>query len=160
MDRPKVSVIIPVYNVEKYIERCARSLFGQTLDDIEYIFIDDCSTDNSIFIMQNILEEYPKRKNSVKIIRHSVNKGVGQTRQDGIDVASGQYLIHCDPDDWVDASIYQKLYSEAILKSAEMVICDFFYTLPNLIISKQEPECLDGISLLEQITGVTPNSLH
>lgn len=160
MDRPKVSVIIPVYKAERYIERCVRSLFEQTLDDIEYIFVDDCSPDKSISIMHKVLEEYPHRKKNVKIVSHSVNKGVGQTRQDGIDCASGKYLIHCDPDDWVDISIYQKLYSEAVRVSADMVICDFFYTLPNFIISKQEPECLDGINLLEQITGVNPNPLH
>ena len=59
---PKVSVIIPVYGVEKYIERCARSLFKQTLDDIEYLFIDDCTPDDSVDVLRNVLEEYPNRK--------------------------------------------------------------------------------------------------
>ena len=59
---PKVSVIIPVYNVEKYIERCARSLLEQSLKDIEYIFVDDCSPDNSITMLENILKEYPERQ--------------------------------------------------------------------------------------------------
>ena len=59
---PKVSVIIPVYNVEKYIEKCARSLFEQTLDDIEYIFIDDCSPDNSMLVLSKVLKSYPKRE--------------------------------------------------------------------------------------------------
>ena len=63
---PKVSVIVPVFGVEKYIERCARSLFEQTLDDIEYLFIDDCSLDRSIEILQQVLEEYPQRKLQVK----------------------------------------------------------------------------------------------
>lgn len=60
---PKVSVIIPVYGVEKYIERCAKSLFEQTLDDIEYIFVDDCSPDKSIAILENIIKEYQPRLN-------------------------------------------------------------------------------------------------
>ena len=61
---PKVSIIIPVYGVEKYIERCSRSLFEQTLDDLEYLFIDDCTPDKSIDVLKNILEEYPNRKKS------------------------------------------------------------------------------------------------
>ena len=64
---PKVSVVIPVYGVEKYIERCARSLFEQTYDNIEYIFVDDCTKDRSIEILQKVLEDYPNRKNQVKI---------------------------------------------------------------------------------------------
>ena len=67
---PLVSVIIPVYGVEPYIERCARSLFEQTLKDIEYIFVDDATKDHSIEILQNIIEEYPERKNQVRIIHH------------------------------------------------------------------------------------------
>lgn len=63
---PKVSVIIPVYNVEKYIERCARSLLEQSLKDIEYIFVDDCSPDNSITMLENLLKEYPERQPLVK----------------------------------------------------------------------------------------------
>ena len=77
----KVSVCIPVYGVEKYIERCARSLFEQTMkDDIEFIFVDDCTPDKSIEILQKVLEEYPERKNQVKIIRHETNKGLTGAR--------------------------------------------------------------------------------
>ena len=79
MSTPKVSVIIPVYQVENYIEKCARSLFAQTLDDIEYIFIDDCGGDSSINILSSILDEYPNRKNQVKLIRYILfdKRGIG-----------------------------------------------------------------------------------
>lgn len=123
--QPKVSVIIPVYKAEKYIEQCVRSLFEQTLDSIEYVFVDDCSPDNSIQVMQEILEEYPNRKPQVILIRHEMNKGVGQTRQDGIDVATGEYIIHCDPDDWVDTRLYLNLYDTAINTKADIIICDY-----------------------------------
>lgn len=98
---PKVSVIIPVYGVEKYIERCVRSLFEQTLDDIEYIFVDDCCLDRSIEILDNVIKEYPNRRTDIKIVHHKENKGLAQARQSGIKVATGEYFVHCDSDDWV-----------------------------------------------------------
>ena len=107
---PKVSVIIPVYNVEKYIEKCARSLFEQTLDDIEYIFIDDCSPDNSMLVLSKVLKSYPKREAQVRIIRNPENKGVAYSRTIGMKAATGEYMIHCDPDDWVDKELYQNMY--------------------------------------------------
>ena len=69
MEIKKVSILVPVYGVEKYIERCARSLFEQTYDNIEYIFVDDCTKDRSIGILQKVLEDYPNRKNQVKILQ-------------------------------------------------------------------------------------------
>ena len=96
---PKVSVVIPVYNVEQYIERCLYTLFGQTMDDIEYIFVDDSSTDSSVKIINKSLELYPYRKVLTKILRHSSNLGVGAARTTGIKAATGDYIIHCDPDD-------------------------------------------------------------
>lgn len=72
----KISVIIPMYNVEKYIIKCAQSLFEQTLDNIEYIFVDDGSTDSTITVLKNILTKYPNKKDCVRIVKHNKNKGV------------------------------------------------------------------------------------
>lgn len=79
---PKVSVVIPVYNVEKWIGRCARSLFEQTLDEMEFIFVDDGSTDNSIGVVEDVLKEFPKRKHQVTILhqRNSGPSGQGKGR--------------------------------------------------------------------------------
>ena len=104
MPIPKVSVIIPVYNAEKYLHRCLESLFAQTLAEIEYIFIDDASPDNSFAILSEWIEQND-RKNQVKIIRHACNMGVSQSRQDGMDVATGEFIIHCDPDDWISENL-------------------------------------------------------
>ena len=123
---PKVSVIIPVYGVEKYIERCARSLFEQTLDDIEYIFVDDCTPDKSIEILKNVLEDYSLRKKQVLIISHEKNMGLPIARQSGLKVASGDYIIHCDSDDWVDTTMYEKMYNKAIEEDADMIVCDYY----------------------------------
>lgn len=107
---PKVSVIIPVYGVEKYIERCARSLFEQTLEDMEFIFVDDSTRDNSIDILLEVINEYPQRKNQIKILTHEVNKGLPAARQTGIKAAKGDYIAHCDSDDWVTPNAYQEMY--------------------------------------------------
>ena len=123
---PKVSVIVPVFGVEKYIERCCRSLFGQTLDDIEYIFIDDCTPDRSIEIVEKTLEDFPQRKLQVKILRNSTNLGVAEARKRGIEASAGEYVIHCDPDDWTDVNAYEKLYSYAKRNGLDIVSCEFF----------------------------------
>ena len=122
---PKVSVIVPIYNVEQYIERCVRSLFEQTLNDIEYIFVDDYSSDSSISILFSVLNDYPDRKNQVKIIRHRENKGLPETRKTGIKNASGEYIIQCDSDDWVDTNMYNAMYYMAVNTQSDVVICGY-----------------------------------
>lgn len=123
---PKVSVIVPVYGVEKYIERCARSLFEQTLDDIEYIFVDDCTPDLSIEILEKVIDQYPTRKPYIKIIRLEKNGGLPQARKCGILAATGEYIAHCDSDDWVDITMYEKMYRNAVETDADMIWCDFY----------------------------------
>lgn len=157
---PKVSVIVPVYGVEKYIERCARSLFEQTLDDIEFIFVNDCTPDNSINILKTILTEYPKRKSQVRIINFEHNQGAAKAREIGIKTATGEYLIHCDSDDWVDCHIYEKLYNEAIQQKVDIVICDMYesngyiHTLYPQIVKQQK-----GSYLADLISRTTTCSL-
>ena len=110
---PAVSVIVLVYKVEKYIERCARSLFGQTLQDMEFIFVDDDSPDRSIEVMERVLEDFPLRRGQVKVIRNEVNLGLPESRRMGVAAATGEYIIHCDSDDWPEPEMYAKLYSKA-----------------------------------------------
>ncbi len=123
---PKVSVVIPVYGVEKYIERCCRSLFEQTLDDIEYIFVDDCTPDKSIDILKSILDEYPHRQKQVKILHNPQNLGLPLTRKKGIESTTGEYVISCDSDDWVDVTAYEKLYNFAKKNDLDIVDCEFY----------------------------------
>lgn len=122
---PKVCVIIPVYGVEKYIERCARSLFEQTLDDMEFIFVDDCTKDDSIEILLRVLKDYPKREKQVSILKHESNRGLPQARKSGIMVATGDYIANCDSDDWVDTDMYRAMYEKAISEEADVVVCDY-----------------------------------
>lgn len=125
-NNPKVSVIVPIYNVEAYIERCAVSLFEQTLDDIEYIFVNDCTPDNSMTILSEVLERYPHRTEQVRIINQPENLGAAKAREDGIKAARGEYIIHCDSDDWVETKMYQLLYEKATSNNYDMVICDWY----------------------------------
>lgn len=165
---PKVSVIIPVYGVEKYIERCARSLFEQTLDDIEYIFVDDCSPDKSIAILENIIKEYQPRLNkehkNVRIERLSKNCGLPNVRRYGINLATGDYIAHCDSDDWVDVHMYEEMYNKAIEEDADVVVCDFCSTdceneqYSKGLISKERENVIVDV-LLWRIAGCLWNKL-
>ena len=128
---PKVSVIIPVYQVERFIENCARSLFEQTLDDIEYLFIDDCSTDRSVDILQQVINEYPNRKQQVAIHRMEQNSGQALVRKWGMKHAVGDFLIHCDTDDWPEKDQYEIMYNTAIDQSADLIFCDYYRVYPN-----------------------------
>lgn len=128
---PKVSVIIPVYNVEEYIEKCVRSLFSQTLDAVEYIFVNDCTPDKSIDKVLEILEEYPIRKKSVKIVNHEINKGLPAARSTGIKYATGDYVIHSDSDDWMESTLLEKMYNSVISNNADCVYCDFNFVKPS-----------------------------
>lgn len=121
---PKISVIIPVYNIAPYITKCAVSLFEQTIDDIEFLFIDDCSPDNSVEIINELLEKYPHRKAQARIIRRTENGGLAEVRRQGILEAKGDFIIHCDGDDWIDTDLYSTLYQKAVETGADIVVYD------------------------------------
>lgn len=128
---PKVSVIVPVYKAEAFIEMCARSLFGQTLDDMEYIFVDDCSPDRSIEILKTILRDYPSRENQVKIITLEKNSGVAKAREIGLSAITGEFFIYCDSDDYVDFDAYEKMYLTAVHEQSDVVVCDVEWILSS-----------------------------
>lgn len=128
---PKVSICIPVYNVEKYIGRCARSLFDQTLDDIEYIFVNDCSPDRSMSVLERVIKEYPKRKPQIQIINHNTNQGSAAARNSCLSVATGEYIGWCDSDDWVEPQMYEKMYEKGVAEKADIVYCGFYFEFPN-----------------------------
>jgi glycosyltransferase involved in cell wall biosynthesis len=119
-----VSVIVPIYNVANYIERCLISLFSQTHDSIEYIFVDDGTPDNSIEILHQVIERFPERKSSIKIIRHEKNKGLSAARITGISNASGEYIHHVDSDDFVDVNMIELMMKSARANNSDIVFCD------------------------------------
>jgi len=128
---PVVSIIIPIYNVEQNIERCARSLFEQTFKKIEFVFVNDCSPDNSIQILKKVIDEYPERKDQVTIFNHENNKGVAASRNTGLDKARGEYFLQVDSDDWVETSMVEELYVKAKENDSDIVWSDFYVDFPN-----------------------------
>ena len=128
----KISTITAIYNCEEYIEDCARSLFEQTLNDIEFIFVNDATPDNSITILENVIKEYPLRRPYIKIINLEENKGVSHARQVGINNATGEYIIHTDGDDWIDNDMYERLYQYAIKTNADIVGCNFRHEFSDI----------------------------
>lgn len=120
---PEVSVIIPVYKVEAFVERCVRSLMEQTLQDVEFIFVDDASPDGSMDIVRRVTAEYDR---DVKILVHPENKGLPAARNTGLAEARGTYIFHCDSDDWPEKTMLEKMYDAAVTKGADFVYCDFF----------------------------------
>ncbi len=111
----KVSITVPVYNVEKYLEKCLDSLIGQTLKDIEIICINDGSTDNSL----SILEKYAKKDSRIKIINQE-NQGIANTRNKSIKLAQGEYIGFVDSDDWLSLDFFEKLYNAALKYEADI----------------------------------------
>ena len=114
----KVSVIIPVYNVEKYLRKCLDSVCAQTLEDIEIICVNDCSPDDSI----EILKEYASKDNRIKIIDFKENRGVAVARNEAIKIATGEYIGFVDSDDWIDLDFYEKLYKKAKEDNVDLVV--------------------------------------
>ncbi len=104
-----VSILTPVYGVEKYIEQCARSLFGQSYAQIEYIFVDDCTPDRSISILESLIQEYPERASQIRIIHHEKNRGVGSGKQNALMAAHGDYIMFVDSDDFLPENAVEKL---------------------------------------------------
>lgn len=117
----KVSIIVPVYNVEKYLPECLDSLIAQTLKEIEIICINDGTKDNSL----QILELYKIKDNRIKIINQE-NQGLSATRNNGIKTASGEYIAFVDSDDWVDNDYFEKLYNAAKKYDSDVAIGDFY----------------------------------
>lgn len=119
LNKVLVSIIVPVYNVEKYLERCFDSLKNQTLKNIEIIAINDGSTDNS----GKVLDSIAQSDSRIKVI-HKQNAGVSSARNDGIDIATGQYIAFVDPDDYVSLDMYEHLINESENGKYDMVQCN------------------------------------
>lgn len=147
----KISVIVPIYGVEKYIGRCVRSLMEQTLSDIEYIFVNDCTPDKSISIAKEVIDQYPARKSFVKWVHHSHNKGISATRNSGLAIAQGEYIYYCDSDDYLDVLMLEKLYVKAKADNLDFVWCDFYLdTMSGVFFEKVADFDPSHISMLKK----------
>lgn len=161
MKNVKVSILIPVYNTEKYLKKCLDSVINQTLKEIEIIITNDGSTDRS----EDIIKEYMKKDFRI-IYTKQINLGLGATRNKGIELAKGEYLAFLDSDDWVDLDYYEKLYLSACKHKSDLVISS--YITENILMNRsninnvqieEKDSCIN--SLLEgKIPGFSWNKLY
>lgn len=126
---PKISIIVPVYNTSKYLRKCLDSIFSQTYRDFELIAINDCSTDDSL----DILIEYKRLHSNMRIINNEINMGAGVSRNKGIDISCGEYIMFIDSDDYIVLDTLEEAYKCAINNSSDLVRYDF-----NRVIGKKQ----------------------
>lgn len=143
----KISIIVPVYNVEQYLAECLESLVSQDMSDYEIICIEDCSEDNSM----SILKEYAQKYSNIKIIRHTTNKGLSAARNSGIKAARGEYLQFVDSDDMIVKGACKKLYNNAKKSDADIVYfnMEFLNDTDKFLIRHEE----SNIDYVGQYTG-------
>ncbi len=123
-DTVLVSILVPVYGVERFIKKCAISLFEQTYTNIEYIFVDDCSKDESMKILHEVISRYPTRAEKIKILVNSVNSGLAYSRKKALQASSGDYILHVDSDDYLEPYAISHLVDKALKSKADIVVYD------------------------------------
>lgn len=144
---PKVTIIVPVYNSEQYLAHCLNTIKNQTFTDWECILVDDGSQDTS----GKICDAY-QSNDSRFIVIHKKNGGVSNARQSGLNAATGEYIVHADPDDWLELDMLEKMYSHAVKTNADMVICDYYAeSTKGRSYYKQQPSKLNYTSVLKDL---------
>ena len=123
---PKISVLIPVYNVENYVERCITSVLNQTMQEgVEVIIVNDCTPDRSMEIIRETLCVHLKKNGmTVRIVEHKINRGLAAVRNTAMNYATGDYIIHIDSDDYIEPDLLEEMYSKAVEMDADIVIAD------------------------------------
>ena len=144
---PVISIIIPVYNTEKYLRRCLDSIVAQTYKDFECILVDDGSTDGSGMIC----DEYTKRDSRFKVI-HKENEGVSAARNDGVSAASGEWIAFADSDDWMERNMLEELMNKTS-EGCDIVMCDYYrqYSLDGVEYMILKPKSLDHTAVMEDL---------
>ena len=126
---PKVSVIVPIYNVERFVKRCLDSLVNQSLQEIQIILVNDGSTDES----GNIAKEYASKYTNKIIYLEKENGGLSDARNFGMRYAEGEYIAFLDSDDYVENTMYEEMYNKALQENSDYVECDFLWEYPNKV---------------------------
>lgn len=156
----QVSVIIPIHNASLYIKKCVLSLFEQTLNDVEFIFVDDASEDDSMDIIKSILETFPNRVSQCRFIYNEENIGVSSSRNKGLRIASGKFICFCDNDDWLDNTMLANMYYYALNHDSDCILCNItaVYDKKTEIICVQYPNT-GKINALRTYISSTWNSV-
>lgn len=148
MEDIKVSVIVPIYKVERFISRCAESLLAQTLPEVEFIFVNDATPDSSIAVLEETIARFPSRAGMCRIVEHEVNKGLPSARNTGLNVARGEYVFHCDSDDFVEPTMLEDMYKAALEANADIVWCDWFLSFEKSERYMSQPDYADPVEAL------------
>ena len=152
----KVSIIVPVYNVEEYLERCLNSLINQTLKNIEIIVVNDGTKDNSQLIIDKFVKIDSRVKSFIK-----PNGGLSDARNYGLKYAKGEYIGFVDSDDYVDYDMYKMMYEKAKEKGYDMVVCDLNYVFDNKIVfcsSKVNKDLYNKEQIKEKMVNFYPTA--
>lgn len=153
---PKVSIIVPVYNVEKYLDRCLDSLVNQTLQEIEIIVINDSTPDQSQIIIDKYMNLYPNKVFSYI----KPNGGLSDARNYGMSKMKGDYFGFVDGDDYVEYSMFEKLYERATQEEADVTTCDFYWTYPNRLQRATDGPYTNERELLTKMMPTVWNKLY
>lgn len=146
---PTISIIVPIYNVEKYLDKCIKSILEQTFNDFELILINDGSTDKS----GDICEYYKEKDKRIKVVNKE-NGGVSSARNAGLDIAEGKYIGFVDPDDWIDVNMYERMYKEIMTNNADIVVCDFVREYEDKINKKKLKETKYEVNIFNNIQAL------
>ena len=137
----KVSVITPIYKVERFIGRCVESLMMQTMkDDVEFIFVDDCSPDGSMKVLQEVIKRHPERQGQVSLLCHEQNRGLPSARNTGLEHAKGKYVYHCDSDDYLEIDALEQMVAVAESRGADAVWSDWYLSFARRERYMKQPE--------------------
>ena len=150
----KVSILVPFYNVEKYVGRCVESLFTQTYQNIEYIFVNDCSPDKSIDVINEYINKYSVA-DKCKIISHTNNRGICASRNDLLDNATGKYILFIDSDDYIERDMVELLVEAAIKDDADISGCGYIEEFDDHSVEIPQVYTNDYIQMLKAITVLT-----
>jgi len=151
----KVSIIVPVYNVEPYLEKCLESLINQTLQEIEIIVVNDGSTDNS----QKIIDKYAKNSNKIRAF-YKENGGLSDARNYGLPYATGEYIGYVDSDDFVELTMFEQLYEKAINDGSDIVECDLRHTYEDSEDTEHGKHIYDKNEIIMQGRSVVWNKIY
>ena len=152
--KAKVSVLVPFYNVEKYVGRCVESLFSQTYSNIEYVFVNDCTPDNSMDIINEHIDKFNVRNKCV-IINHEVNKGISASRNDCLDNATGDYILFIDSDDYIYKDMVELLVKAAIENNADISGCGYIEEYKDRSVEMPQRYTNNHVEMMRAITLLT-----
>lgn len=150
----KVSILVPFYNVEKYVGRCVESLFTQTYQNVEFIFVNDCSPDRSMDVINESIEKH-HITDKCKIISHTTNQGICASRNDLLDNATGEYILFIDSDDYIDSDMVELLIEAAVRDNADISGCGYIEEYDDHSVEMPQVYTNDYVQMLKAITVLT-----